>query len=310
MGNTMQQILTTLTTFPGNLVYHMIVAFSVAGALQAALNLWRDNEFPQGRRMVIGLGILLGMRFLMFIGAGLAQQGFSNPHEILPIFDRLTTILSILLIIWLWAFPEPMQLADATTSLLVLLSIVAATLSWAWWQGRSSDLIFTTTWLHTGWELYALAILLLGCGLLLIRRPNGWGYGIGMLVIATLGHLLQLSIRGTESNFSGFSRLAQMAAFPLLLSLPRRFNIALKSTTPEKAPVPETQPAPATEKQPRYGIKPERFQTILSMAAETDPGRLCKSITRAIANTMLSDICLLIYPPRRMGNLSSNVVTI
>ena len=75
----MAQILTTLTVFPGNLVYHLILAFSIAGAFQAALNLWRSSGFPQGRRMVIGLGLLLAVRLILFISAGLAGKSVADP---------------------------------------------------------------------------------------------------------------------------------------------------------------------------------------------------------------------------------------
>ncbi len=115
MSNILQQILTVLSAFPGNLVYHLILASSVAGALQAALYLWRDSEFPQGRRMVVGLGFLLGIRFLLFLAAGLTTKGFVDPHTILPIFDRAATIYGLIIIIWLWAFPEPVSLVDITS---------------------------------------------------------------------------------------------------------------------------------------------------------------------------------------------------
>ena len=158
----MPQILTTLTVFPGNLVYHLILAFSVAGAFQAALNLWRSSGFPQGRRMVIGLGLLLAVRLILFVGAGLTGKSVADPHSLLPVVDRAITALSLVLIIWLWAFPEPLRSADIATGLLTLLTITAAALSFAWWGANNSDQFFNETWLDMGWEIYSLALLTLG----------------------------------------------------------------------------------------------------------------------------------------------------
>ena len=104
MSYAFEQLLTALTTFPGNLAYHMILAFSVAAALQAAIHLWRVNKFPQGLRMVIGLGILLGIRILLFIAAGIIQQDAANAHALLPILDRTAAALSLIVILWLWIF--------------------------------------------------------------------------------------------------------------------------------------------------------------------------------------------------------------
>jgi hypothetical protein len=117
------QILTVLTVPPGNLVYHLVVAFSIAGALFGAVNLWRSSQFPQARRAIIGLGILLGLQIIMFALSSLAWQGFVVPENFLPPLDRAVTLISLTWITWLWAFPEPVRAADAATLLLNLLAL-------------------------------------------------------------------------------------------------------------------------------------------------------------------------------------------
>jgi signal transduction histidine kinase len=292
-----QQALIALTTFPGNLVYHIILAFSIAGALHGALNLWRQSSFPQGQRMVIGLGLLLGMQFVLFFSAGLTSQGLSNPLAVLPLMDRAATSIGVILFLWLWIFPEPLQLADATTGVLGLLTLLETALSWAWWSDHYTEYTFNSTRLDLGWEVYALALLFLGIALIIVRRPNGWGYGLGMMLIVTGGHILHLITPLTSSDYPGAVRLAQMAAYPLLITLPRRFSPPPEETT-EPAETEEAEAKPTIiQDRPRYGVEPKRFQAILSLAGETSSANLCKAITRAVAETMLADICLLIYPP-------------
>lgn len=302
MGNTIQQVLTALTTFPGNLVYHMALAFSVAGALQAAYSLWRDSDFPQGRRMVIGLGVLLGFRFILFLSAGLAQQGLSNPHILLPVLDRTATTLSLIVILWLWIFPEPARIADAASGLLGLLTFTMAALSWAWWFGHYTESAFNASWLDLGWEFLAIVLLALGIVLLVMRRPNGWEYGLGMLIVSIVGHLLHLLFPVTNNDFPGFVRLAQMAAYPILFTLPRRFaQPATESAGASQLERVIEEKPPIIQERQRYGIAPERLQTFLGMVSETSVPKLCISIARTIAETMLADICLLLYPPSGDG---------
>jgi hypothetical protein len=59
--------------------------------------------------------------------------------------------------------------------------------------------------------------------LLLIRQPEGFGNGLGMVILLFLGHLAHLVTPLPQGDFPGAVRLAQLAAFPLLLTLPQRF---------------------------------------------------------------------------------------
>ncbi len=289
MGDIFRQVLTLLTTSPGNLAYHLVLAFSVAGAIQAASNLWRDSEFPQGRRMVIGLGLLLGTRLILFTGAGLAYQDLIDLHTLLPVIDRAVSTLSLILIIWLWAFPEPLRLGDAASGLLGLLVLAAFALNGVWWSTYGAGSTFNASLPDRGWETFALLLLVLGVIVIIIRRPNGWGYGLAMMGIATLGHLAHLIFPILDSDLPGAVRLAQLASYPILLALPHRFNIPV-----EKAPAPVSQ---ATfQERRRYGVEPGIFQSILSLTAESSQPETCKDITRVVAEALLADICLVIHP--------------
>ncbi len=189
----MGQILTLLTTSPGNLVYHIVLVFSIAGALQGAIYLLRSSEFPQARRTVLGLSIMLGLQLLLFIASGLVWQGLLKSQTILPPLDRLVTLLSLVWIVWLWAFPEPLRLADAATLLLNLLGITAFGLTLAFWAQDPAS-TFNSTGFETAWQAFSLAVILLGILWLALRKPNGWGNGLAMLILGFIGHLLKSDI--------------------------------------------------------------------------------------------------------------------
>ncbi len=217
----MGQILTLLTTSPGNLVYHIVLVFSIAGALQGAIHLLRSSEFPQAKRTVFGLCVLLVLQLILFFASGLVWQGFVNSQVILPPLDRLVTLLTLVWIVWLWAFPEPLRLADAATLLLNLLGIAAFGLTLAFWAQSSSG-TFNSTTFEKAWQVFSLAVILLGILWLALRKPNGWGNGIAMLILALIGHALTL-LYPMEGSFPGFVRLMQLAMFPILLTLSQRF---------------------------------------------------------------------------------------
>jgi len=295
MGIFVQQLLTTLTTFPGNLVYHLILAFSVAGAFQAALNLWRTSGFPQGRRMVVGLGLLLAARVILFIGAILGGKALADSPSLLLVIERGVTAVSLILIIWLWVFPEPKRSADAATGLLALLTASAAVFSLVWWWDNSADLYFNQTWLDKGWEIYSIALLTLGIILLLTRQPNSWGVGLAMLGILLIGHLFHLVYPLPASDIPGSVRLAQMAAYPLLLALPHRFQIpAVVEPSVKKT-------EPLIQERVQHSVSPEVFHSILSIGTQKTFTEVCQKLTETIAGVMLADICLALLPPNKDG---------
>lgn len=289
-------ILTQLTVPPGDLIYYIILVFAVASALQSAFNHWRASEFPQAQRAFVGLGILLTAQVIMFVFSGLGWQHLIDPKSILPPLDRAYIIFGIIWITWLYAFPEPSKGADAAAALLSLLVIVAFVLSLLIWKPQVATVSYNQTNDDWGWQIASLLTALLGIATLFIRTPDGMWNGIILLSIGILGHVGHL-LFPMEGNYSGIVRLAYMAAYPILLTLPQRFSI------PASAPSLNVSARPASQRQDtlagmperrRYSTDPKTFHAMLALAAESNPTKVSQAITRAIAQTMLSDLCFMI----------------
>jgi signal transduction histidine kinase len=289
MGASLNQILSVLTEAPGSLIYHLILVFSIAGALQAAFVHWRSSEFPQARRTIFGLGILLVAQIALFLIGVFGMQGYLNLRLFLPPLDRAVTLFSLVWLIWLWAFPEPSRSADAGTWLVSLLVIAGLGLSLAAYSTEPALSSYNQTVYETYWQLASLGFSLLGLIILAMRRPNGWGYGTAMFLLSLGGHLLYLLAGRTEGDFPGAVRLAHMAAYPILLTLPQRFPSPANLLTSVKQ-----QDAPVGERR-KYSTDPKTFHALLALAGESQTDKLSQSITRAIAQTMLADLCFLIY---------------
>lgn len=282
---------------PGNLVYYIVLAFVVASALRFAFLQWRVSEFPQARRAVIGLGILISAQIVMFLISGLSWQQIIDPKTILPPMDRAFLMFGIIWITWLYAFPEPNRVADATVTILSLFVLTALGLSLLSWQPQIDSVSYNQTYDDLIWQIGSLACALLGITTLLIRRPDGMWYGILLLFIVFLGHLAQVLIQ-TEGDYSGVVRLAYIMAFPILFTLPQRFSV---SATTVEAPPPPVKPTTLKQdtmgrpERRRYSTDPKTFHALLAVAAENNPTKMSQAITRAIAQTMLADLCFMIY---------------
>lgn len=307
MSQFLGQILSLLTTPPGNLIYHTVLVFSLAGALQGAIHLLRSSQFPQARRTVVGLGILLGLQMILFVISGLAWQGLIDSRAILPPLDRAVTLMTLVWLTWLWAFPEPARVVDAVAILLNLLTLTLFSLTLNFWAANSGT-GFNQSWFEFAWQAYSLVVALLGVIVLVIRRPNGWGNGLSMLGIVFLGHLVCL-IRPMQGDFPGAVRLAQMAVFPLLLTLSQRFpgptleHTSVVVTAPAKAAgagkTAQAEQADESEQslrqeRRRYSTDAKTLQALLTMAAEVEGEKIGQAITRGIAQAMLADLCFLI----------------
>ncbi|MDO9300220.1 MAG: GAF domain-containing protein, partial [Anaerolineales bacterium] len=232
---------------------------------------------------------------IMFVFSGLGWQHLIDPKAILPPMDRAFIVFGIIWITWLYAFPEPSQAADAGAALLSVLVITALGLSLLIWQPQIASVSYNQTTDDWFWQIGSLLAALIGIAVLFVRKPDGMWNGIILLALGFSGHVGHL-LFPVEGNYSGIVRLAYMAAYPILLTLPQRFAI------PSSSPGINATPRPTTKKQDsgilerrRYSTDPKTFHAMLALAAESNPTKVSQAITRAIAQTMLSDLCFMIY---------------
>jgi len=298
MDSYFQDIIALLLNPPGNLVYHLVLAFSLAGALAIALHNWRETGSSQNKRMVFGLGLVLLLRLVLFVAAGLAWQGVINGSLLLPPIDRAINLMSLVLVVWMWVFPQPSRMGDTATLLLSLLVLALFVFSLVWWSSQSTQSDFIGSWPDTASVMLSLAISTAGGLLLVLNRSAGWGFGLGMLFIFLVGDVAYLTYPYPEGDFAGAVRLAQMVAFPMLLMLPLRFSAAMAADRPE---LQENQGEQASTLQPE--IQPDLYSSLLSLVKETDPVRLYQTIVRLIAQKWLADLCLMVSPPGAHGKI-------
>ena len=285
----LDSIFTFLTTPEGSLVYHIVLVFAIITTLQSAFFHARASGFPQAKRAVIGLAILVTAQIALFLFSALAAQRLINLPTFLPPIDRALTLFSLLWMIWLWVFPEPSRGADAAIiliSFLVGAGFILTLLDYS----QNPSVSFNRTVADFLWQAASIGMAIIGLLLILFRRPNGWGNGMAVLLLALAGHVTYwLFGMNSGGEFPGPVRLAYLAIAPILMTLPQRFPAPLGGPTSINK-----QTSPVDERR-RYSTDPKTFHALLALAAESSPDKLSQAITRAIAQTMLADLCFLIY---------------
>jgi signal transduction histidine kinase len=142
--------------------------------------------------------------------------------------------------------------------------------------------------------------------LLLFTRPNGWGFGLGMLALSLAGIVAHLVFAAEEGNFSGYIRLGLLAAFPLLPALLHRLSTAGVFSEAGLSAVPSTRvqaKAPAetipsrTQERRRYSSSARTVRAWLEMNYASDPEKVISGMAKGIAHTMLSDMCFIVNGP-------------
>jgi len=281
------QIFDFFTQATGSMVYHLVLVFSIISALQSSFFLLRASGFPQARRTMFGLSFLLSAQIAIFVLNALGTEGLINLAVFLPPIDRALTLFALVWMIWLWTFPEPSRASDVATALVSLLVAAAFALSLIAY-GQIPPTPFNRTVIDGYWQLASIGIAVFGLFLLLVRRPNGWGNGMAVFLLAFSGHLLHMIFGRADGDFPGAVRLAYMAAYPVLMTLAQRFPAPVK--TPNAVKV-----VPPSEERRRYSTDPKTFHALLALAAESTVDKVSEAITRAIAQTMLADLSFLIY---------------
>ncbi len=260
----------------GGLVYHLILTFSIAGALLTCLNFW-NRKAIEWRRLLLGLGLLLLLQISLFAVSALAWQRLVDPIKWLLLLERTTSIIGIIIIVWLWVFPRLSRSADTATLLVGFLVITLAILAGVWWANADPAAVLGNTWVGWGSCIVGMGIIGAGIVFLIRRKPASWEIGLSMLFVLFAGFLFQLVLTITSGDFTTAIRLAELAAYPLLLVLPQRFLVA--------------SPALASNRVP--GESKNRNELLEQAVASPDLVTAYEKSVGDLASAMQAEICLL-----------------
>jgi signal transduction histidine kinase len=294
METTLAQLAALLTAPPGNLAYHLVLAFSIAGALSASLFQAPVTASRPAQRLHLGLALLLAIQVLLFFANSLAWQRTPFAQMLLPAADRAFTLVNLLTIAWLWIFPFHLPHEKRWAALAVL---AAALLCWSTVALNPGlrQTSFNQSWPDVFWQAGLLLVCLAVVWRAARRRPPAWGLAVILFAIAGLGHLAQIVFPLPQGDLPGLSRLAELAAFPFLFALPGRPLFTSHS---------ETRPNPYSQERRRHSTDPGTLKAFLDLSVAAYPSPEPVAIARAVSHALIADCCYLVAPYDPKGQIT------
>jgi len=307
------QLLILVGEPPGSYVYHLVLLFALEAAAAIALSQWWARRDAARARLTVAAGGLFLLRLIPLLAALLAAASFLDPLIALPPLDRAASTLTLLLIIWAFAFPEPQRLADVAVTGLVLIVLLALGITWPLWAQEvgAGASFYNASIQDLAWEIVQIALMLGGGLLLVVRRKSDWLLGLGLLSLLIAGHVLHVFRTVQLSNIPNAVRLAELVALPIFTAMVYRrahaSDEATGSTRPSAAaraagdarPTSPGTAEPASR--PKLGLDPKAAAALASLSTTASLEELAQLMLLAVAQTFRADLSLLLTPPDPSG---------
>jgi signal transduction histidine kinase len=140
-----------------------------------------------------------------------------------------------------------------------------------------------------------------GCILLIIRRPEHWGAGFGMLGLNLIGHIVTILYPVSGGDYSGVVRLVQMASYPILFTLTQRMPAPRRRMMPASIDAETEQTTTVIEAETHF---PPSFFQDLSTLEDAFHNEEWNNVARFICQTMQAGHGLIISSPNEEGEVS------
>jgi signal transduction histidine kinase len=273
--------------------YELILILLSAAALIKAYMLWSRRKFPQGIRTVLGLSVLTILRTALLIAAVFGWQGqsFSPAYHLLA---STVDFLSLLIILWMWIFPEPEPTSDrgaaAAAALAVLFSLSQLIVF--------PNLLNSFTASALLWDLFILILISAGAALLLMRKPNQYENGLLMVGIFATGLILNWIFPRPESYALNALQLSQLAGYPLLLILIKRFYFLDEEQGFQGPDEREKE-----DSRRRTRINYALMEHIQRLFRDLESGEMLYQIARCTSEILLADLSMIIDTPDAHGKV-------
>jgi signal transduction histidine kinase len=307
------QLLILVGEPPGSYVYHLVLLFALEAAAAIALSQWWAQRDAARARLTAAAGGLFLLRLIPLIAALLAAASVLDPLLALPPLDRAASTLTLLFILWAFAFPEAQRLADVAMAGLTLILLLAVGIAWLLWAQEvgAGASFYNASIQDLAWEFVQIALILGGGLLLVVRRKPDWLLGLGLLGLLVAGHVLHVLRTVQLSNVPNAVRLAELVALPIFTAMVYRrahaSDEAMASTRPSRAvraAGDARSSAPGTAEpasRAKLNLDPKAAAALASLSATASLEELAQLMLLAMAHAFRADLSLLITPPDTSG---------
>jgi signal transduction histidine kinase/GAF domain-containing protein len=287
----LQDAISLLTRPPGDLVFHLITLFALTFMLYAAVGQIRTrgsaDPFPR-LHWAVG-GVLLG-RIVLTVVSLLGFSGLFTLNNVYPPLERYIDMASLGLLAFAFVpllIDNPwlglLAAANAAIGLLVYAGIAPT------WYAASRQATSFYSQQDTIWQIWSIAIAGLAALMTLTRRRGQWPFILMGFVILTAGHALQLAFPDTTSDFAGWVRFAQLAAYPLLAATVYREYLDLRQPS---APKPDA----AARLTPGTSDPWSAVDAIRQVGHSADLNLALQKVCASAANSLHADVTAIGLP--------------
>jgi hypothetical protein len=227
---------------PGNLIYHIVLAMTLAVVYSLA-QIFRRNLYGRtaSRWLYLGGGLLI-LRLILLAVDGMDWLEIFNGERLVPAIDRFASLTGLLAFVW------AIQLPTSKTSTWILgagsvFSLVIILLAPSILRNQIDPAAFNHSVIDAIWTFASLLITVLSSIYLVTSKPKGWENSLAPFAILAIGVLLHISLGRTTASVPGFVHMAEIAAYPLLALVSAKQMATLQVgeveepvTTPEVVP--------------------------------------------------------------------------
>ena len=290
MGIKFVEVFSLFTQAPGNLIYHLAVSLVwllILGV--SAVNLSKNRHRQRAKHLLTGSVILLVLQFAMVFVDFILLPGSDDPSIFFLVGQQCA---GALLILWLtWTFLQgrkPLQFTRMSIFIsLALIFFLAESILLSFF--RLAALQNLPDLLPILWDVFSMAIVLVGCVLSLATKPEQWELALAILLTLAAGYFLPRLFIYEPIDILGGVRIAHILSLPWSLILLQR----LSGKTPEIEKIaerilPHTQKADPT---------PILVDELLRIALQESSSQRAKAAARALSYSVISDICYLAHIP-------------
>ncbi len=285
-------IFSILSSFPGNLVYYLILVYAISSCLLSIWTAFRVNDLPFPAISLAGLALMLISSLVPLIYLVIASIFLPSTTIIYPLLERVSLTILVIGSAWLWLGPNPSRLANITSAGLTILIPVILVLPTLLIPENTE--FFNASLADLCWHIAIIASILWFTYIIFRSKPSIWPYGIGMMALLLVGFTLSLITIAPEGDVSGAARLGVLCAFPFLPLLARRYDV------PETL---ETVPGTFEHAMNQAAIHaiPDEINAWLSAVSNLDLTRQQEAIARMLCQSLEAQGCAFLQLTEKTG---------
>lgn len=284
----MNEIFANLTTYPGVLVYHLLILFSlllVLFQIQKAYLHLPIKRFHYFRFAVFAMIGLQGLLLILSIAAWIGIPVLTSLH---PFAFRLVTMLTYLCLLWIVFSDQPKTWKHITTGSIVFILLTLTIISFIFWQ-RANLEFSNGNWLDITW-ISMFAVLCLASGVLLyIEKTDLKPYVIALICFPLFGLLMQMLVPNA-GNLPALMMASQLFVYVLIPEL--TCKLINSGYLLHRDEVTQNNAVSGHQK---VDITPRLAAAILDVALQHSYKKIQNAVSHAISLFMMADICGIVH---------------